>query len=162
MKDALQEFGELGLGSRLNRLSEYLMKETQLLYNTLNIDFDPYLFPIFKIIADQKNTTTSEIQEQLQYTQPAITQAIKKLLTKELIKFRVDKDDKRKKLFQLSAKGKKTHTQLVPVWEAIDKQVKWLTEGSSTSLTRHLTYMENQFKEKSLSNRILENLKEQL
>lgn len=162
MKDSLQEFGELGLGSRLNRLSEYLMKETQLIYNTLNIDFDPYLFPIFKIIVDQKKPTTSEIQEQLQYTQPAITQAIKKLLTKGLIQFQVDKADKRKKLFQLSAKGKKIHTRLVPVWEAIDKQVKWLTEGSSTSLTRHLTYMENQFKEKSLSKRILENLKEQL
>ncbi|WP_298541740.1 MarR family transcriptional regulator [uncultured Aquimarina sp.] len=162
MQDKLQEFGELGLGSRLNRLSEYLMKETQLLYTTLKIDFDPYLFPIFKIIADKKNSTTSEIQEQLQYTQPAITQALKKLLTKELIKFEVDKTDKRKKLFQLSSKGKKTHKQLVPVWEAIDKQVKWLTEGSSTSLTRHLTYMENQFKEKALSKRILENLKERL
>ncbi|WP_405208342.1 MarR family winged helix-turn-helix transcriptional regulator [Aquimarina sp. LLG6339-5] len=159
MKDSLQEFGELGLGSRLNRLSEYLMKETQIIYNRLQIDFDPYLFPIFKIIVDQKNTTTSEIQEQLQYTQPAITQAIKKLLTKGLIKFEVDKKDKRKKLFQLSPKGKKTHVQLIPVWDAIDKQVKWLTEGSSISLTRHLTYMENQFKEKSLSKRILENIK---
>ncbi|WP_108802279.1 MarR family transcriptional regulator [Aquimarina sp. Aq107] len=159
MKDSLQEFGELGLGSRLNRLSEYLMKETQIIYNRLQIDFDPYLFPIFKIIVDQKNTTTSEIQEQLQYTQPAITQAIKKLLTKGLIKFEVDKKDKRKKLFQLSSKGKKTHVQLIPVWDAIDKQVKWLTEGSSISLTRHLTYMENQFKEKPLSKRILENIK---
>ncbi|AXT57769.1 MarR family transcriptional regulator [Aquimarina sp. MMG015] len=159
MKDSLQEFGELGLGSRLNRLSEYLMKETQIIYNRLQIDFDPYLFPIFKIIVDQKNTTTSEIQEQLQYTQPAITQAIKKLLTKGLIKSEVDKTDKRKKLFQLSPKGKKTHVQLIPVWDAIDKQVKWLTEGSSISLTRHLTYMENQFKEKSLSKRILENIK---
>lgn len=54
MKDSLQEFGELGLGSRLNRLSEYLMKETQIIYNRLQIDFDPYLFPIFKIIVDQK------------------------------------------------------------------------------------------------------------
>ncbi|SEL22080.1 MarR family protein [Aquimarina amphilecti] len=159
MKDSLQELGELGLGSRFKRLSEYLMKETQIVYDTLNIEFDPYLFPIFRIIVDQETSTTSEIQEQLQYTQPAITQAIKKLLTKGLIKFRVDKTDKRKKLFKLSPKGKKIHIQLVPVWDAIDKQVKWLTEGSSTSLTRHLTYMENQFNEKALSKRILENLK---
>ncbi|MDH7445438.1 MarR family winged helix-turn-helix transcriptional regulator [Aquimarina sp. 2201CG14-23] len=159
MKYTLQQLGELGLGSRLNRLSEYLMKETQVIYNTLGIDFDPYLFPIFKIIADQNNTTTSTIQEQLQYTQPAITQAIKKLLTKGLIKFRIDKTDKRKKLFRLSQKGKETHLQLVPVWSVIDTHVKWLTEGSSNSLTRHLTHFENQLKEKALSQRILENLK---
>jgi len=135
MKNTLQELGELGLGSRFNRLSDYLMKETQTVYNIL-------------------------IQEQLQYTQPAITQALKKLVHKGLIKFKTDTIDKRKKLFRLSPKGKKTHMRLIPVWDTIDKQVKWLTEGSSTSLVRHLTHMENQFKEKSLSQRILENLKQ--
>ena len=158
MKNTLQELGELGLGSRFNRLSDYLMKETQTVYNILHIDFDPYLFPIFKIIIDQKMATTSEIQEQLQYTQPAITQALKKLVYKGLVKFKTDAIDKRKKIFRVSSKGKKMHTRLIPVWDTIDKQVKWLTEGSSTSLTRHLTHMENQFKKKSLSQRILENL----
>ncbi len=162
MKDTLQELAELGLGSRFNRLSEYLMKETQIVYDTLHIDFDPYLFPVFRIIVDQKNTTTTEIQEQLQFTQPAITHALKKIASKGFITFKIDKIDKRKKLFQLSAKGKKIHLQLLPVWDAIDKQVKWLTEGSSLSLTRHLTYMENQFREKSLSKRILEHLKQSL
>lgn len=159
MNDILQEIGELGLGSRLNRLSDYLMKETQIVYNSLHIDFDPYLFPIFRIIVDQKTTTTTEIQEQLRYTQPAITQALKKLSYKGFIKDKEDKIDKRKKLFQLSTKGKIIHQQLIPIWDVIDKQLKWLTEGNSSSLTRHLTYMENQFKEKSLSQRILENLK---
>ncbi|MBW1294725.1 MarR family winged helix-turn-helix transcriptional regulator [Aquimarina litoralis] len=159
MKDSLQEFGELGLGSRFKRLSDYLMKETQIIYDSLHIEFDPYLFPIFKIISDQNIVTTSEVQEQLHYTQPAITQALQKLSKRGLIQYKMDAVDKRKKLYQLSSKGKKTHKQLIPVWETIDKQVKWVTEGSSTSLTRHLTYMENQFKEKSLSKRILENLK---
>lgn len=161
MKDSLQEFGELGLGSRFKRLSDYLMKETQIVYDTLQIQFDPYLFPIFKIIADQNIVTTSEIQEQLHYTQPAITQGLQKLSKKSLIRYKTDAKDKRKKRYQLSSKGKETHDQLVPIWQTIDKQVKWVTEGSSTSLTRHLTYMENQFKEKALSKRILENIKQQ-
>jgi len=77
MKDALQLYGELSLGSRLKRLSEYLMRETQLVYNACNIDFDPYLFPIFKFIIDHKIATTTMIQEGLQFTQPAITQSQK-------------------------------------------------------------------------------------
>ena len=49
--DALREFREIGLGSRLNRLSELMMKETQKVYTHYGIDFDPYLFPAFKIIS---------------------------------------------------------------------------------------------------------------
>lgn len=159
MKDALLRYGELGLGSRLKRLSDLLMKETQLIYNTCNIDFDPYLFPIFKVIIDHNTTTTTEIQEVLQYTQPAITQALKKLTDKKLVTYKVDKIDKRKKLFRLSDKGEELHQQMIPIWAVIDEQVKWLTEGSATSLTRHVTYLEKQLKEKSLHQRILEQLK---
>ncbi len=158
MQDKLQEYGELGLGSRLKRLSEYLMRETQLIYNACNIDFDPYLFPVFKFIIEHEVTTTTKIQEALQFTQPAITQSLKKLTDKKLVTYKTDKTDKRKKLFTLTKKGKDLHKNILPIWIVIDEQVKWLTEGSSTGLTRHLTHLENQFKEKSLSNRILEKL----
>ena len=36
--DALKGLGALGLGSRLKRLSEHMMKETQLVYDYFNID----------------------------------------------------------------------------------------------------------------------------
>lgn len=156
MEDKLQLYGELGLGSRLKRLSDILMKEVQIVYNTLHIDFDAYLFPIFKVIIDLEVATTTDIQEAIQYTQPAITQALKKLTDKKLVTYKIDKLDKRKKIFKLSPKGKEIHQQMIPLWSVIDKQVKWLTEGSAASLTLHLTYLENQLKEKSLSQRILE------
>ncbi len=158
MQDTLQIYGELGLGSRLKRLSEYLMRETQLIYNACNIDFDPYLFPVFKFIIDHEVATTTMIQEGLQFTQPAITQSLKKLTDKKLVVNKIDKTDKRKKLFKLTRQGKELHKRMIPIWNVIDEQVKWLTEGNSTGLTRHLTHIEHQFKEKSLSNRILEKL----
>ncbi len=158
MKDKLQEYAELGLGSRLKRLSEYLMRETQLIYNACHIDFDPYLFPVFKFIVDHTTTTTTTIQEGLQFTQPAITQSLKKLTEKKLVTYKIDTSDKRKKLFTLTTKGKDLHQQMIPIWAIIDEQVKWLTEGSAIGLTHHLTHLENQFAEKSLSNRILEKL----
>ncbi len=158
MKDTLQELGELGLGSRLKRLSDFVMKEIQVVYTTLNIDFDPYLFPVFKIIIDTQVTTTSEIQEKLLYTQPAITQALKKLVDKKLIRYTLDSHDKRKKQIRLTKKGKQIHQNMIPLWMVIDQQIKWLTEGSATNLMHHLTHLEDQLREKSLSKRILENL----
>jgi flagella basal body P-ring formation protein FlgA len=84
------------------------MKETQLVYNHFNIDFDPYLFPIFKIISNKNGVINTDLQNALQYTQPAITQAINKLNSKGLIIYKVDKCDKRKKIIHLSEKGKNT------------------------------------------------------
>ncbi|WP_378181612.1 MarR family winged helix-turn-helix transcriptional regulator [Aquimarina sp. SS2-1] len=156
MQDKLQEFGELGLGSRLKRLSDFMMKEIQLVYDAAHIDFDPYLFPIFKVIIDQKQATTTDIQEALHYTQPAITQALKKLMDKKLVTYKTDPIDKRKKIFKLSKKGSSLHKQMIPLWEIMDQQVKWLTEGSTTSLIKHINHLENQLKEKSLHQRILE------
>ncbi|AXT61259.1 MarR family transcriptional regulator [Aquimarina sp. AD10] len=157
MKDQLQHYGTLGLGSRFKRLSEFMMKEIQIVYQSCNIDFDPYLFPIFKVIIDQKLVTTTDIQEQLQYTQPAITQALKKLMDKKLVGYKTDTTDKRKKHFKLTNKGKKIHQEMIPLWKVIDEQIKWLTEGSAISLLHHLTHLESQLRKKSLSERILEN-----
>lgn len=157
--DALRGYGELGLGSRLKRVSEYMMKETQLVYNHFNIDFDPYLFPIFKIIVNKKGVTNSEIQNALQFTQPAITQAINKLNDKGLIIYELDKLDKRKKNISLSDKGHHTLEKLKPIWKSIDKVIKEYTLESSSSLIEHLNILENKLNTKSFSNTIINNVK---
>ena len=156
MQDKLKVYGELGLGSRLKRLSDLMMREIQIGYDACQIDFDPYLFPVFKMIIEYDRVTTTDIQEALQYTQPAITQAIKKLTDKKLISYKIDKQDKRKKIFQLTKKGVALQLEVLPLWGVIDQQVKWLTEGAANSLTSHLNFFEDQLKVKSLSDRILE------
>lgn len=157
--DALRGLGELGLGSRLKRVSEYLMKETQIVYNHFNVDFDPYLFPIFKIINNKKGVTNSEIQQSLQFTQPAITQAVNKLSNKELIIYKKDKLDKRKKKIHLSKKGENALKTLKPIWESIDNIIKEYTLESSSSLIEHLNKLENKLNDKSFSKTIIENTK---
>ncbi|NMH88155.1 bifunctional helix-turn-helix transcriptional regulator/GNAT family N-acetyltransferase [Flavivirga algicola] len=157
--DALRGYGELGLGSRLKRVSEYMMKETQLVYNHFNVDFDPYLFPIFNIIANKKGVTNSEIQNSLQFTQPAITQAINKLNDKGLIIYTLDKSDKRKKIISLSDKGYRTLDILKPIWKTIDKVIKEYTLESSSSLIEHLNILENKLNAKSFSSTIINNIK---
>ncbi|WP_367892752.1 bifunctional helix-turn-helix transcriptional regulator/GNAT family N-acetyltransferase [Flavivirga aquimarina] len=157
--DALRGYGELGLGSRLKRVSEYMMKETQLVYNHFNVDFDPYLFPMFKIIANKNGVTNSEIQNALQFTQPAITQAINKLNDKGLIIYESDKLDKRKKIISLSDKGSNLLQRLKPIWKSIDKIIKEYTLESSSSLIEHLNSLENKLNTKSFSTTIINNIK---
>ncbi len=157
--DALRGFGVLGIGSRLKRVSEYMMKEIQLVYNHFSIDFEPYLFPIFKVIVNKKGVTNAEIQNALQFTQPAITQAINKLNDKGLIIYEIDKLDKRKKIISLSHKGNNILQKLKPIWKSIDKVIKEYTLESSSSLIEHLNILENKLNTKSLSDTIIKNIK---
>lgn len=157
--DALRGLGELGLGSRLKRVSEYIMKETQLVYNHFNVDFDPYLFPMFKIISNKSGVTNSEIQTSLQFSQPAITQALNKLNDKGLILYKTDKQDKRKKIIHLSRKGEETLVVLKPIWKSIDKVIRIYTLERSSSLIEHLNALENKLNTKSFSDTIINDIK---
>ncbi len=153
--DALQGFGELGLGSRLKRISELLMKETQIVYNHFNIDFDPYLFPIFKIISNKKEATNTEINKSIKLSQPAITQSINKLNIKGLVELKPSKVDKRKKKISLSQKGQQLLKQMIPIWKCIDEVIKEFTIESSSSLINHLNNLEEKLSHQSFSNAII-------
>lgn len=157
--DTLKGLGKLALGSRLKRVSENVMKETQIVYDYFNIDFDPYLFPIFKIIVHKDGVTNSEIQSSLKFSQPAITQAINKLNHKGLIVYKSDKIDKRKKIIYLSKKGKDLLKRLKPIWKSIDKVIKQYTLESSSSLIEHLNILENKLNAKSFSDTIIKHIK---
>ena len=159
-KDQLLQFKELAIGSRLKRLSDLLMKETSIVYNTLKVDFDPYFMPIFKLVKEQSGLTISEISTILNVTQPAVTQYVNALIKKELVISRIGKIDKRKRKIELSTKGKKVYDQLQPIWRAVEKEAKKITHvTSNNTLLDHVTYIENILKEESFSKRILENLK---
>lgn len=157
--DAFQGFGELAIGSRLKRISEFMMKETQLVYNHFNIDFDPYLFPIFKIITNKKSVTNTDIKESLNISQPAVTQAIHKLSKKGLITVTASKADKRKKNIQLSKKGEAFHIQIIPVWNGIHSIIKEFTMDSASSLIEHLNKLESKLNAQDLSQLIIDKIK---
>lgn len=157
--DALKGLGEIGLGSRLKRTSEYMMRETQLVYDEFNIDFDPYLFPTFKIIKNKDGVTNTEITNNLKTSQPATTQAINKLQKKGLIILKEDKLDKRKKIVFVSDKGKQLIKSVTPIWNSIEYIIKEYTNIKSESLTELINELETKFKEKPFSKAIIEHIK---
>lgn len=154
--DALQGIGEIGIGSRLKRLSEYMMKDTQVVYDTLGFDFDPYLFPTFKIILHKKEVTNTEINKSLKTSQPATTQAINKLEKKGLVVLKGHPNDKRKKVISLSKKGHDLVKEIQPLWKSIEYTIKEYTRITSDSLIEHINSLEKKFIEKSFSEAIME------
>lgn len=147
---------EIGLGSRLKRVSESMMREIQEVYVHYNIDFDPYLFPVFSLVANNKEITTTDITETLNVSQPAITQMVNKLVQKELIEVYKDKKDKRKKMIALSVTGQTLHRELLPLWKSMEECVKELTQYKSESLIEHLDQLEGLLNKQKLNKMIIE------
>jgi len=133
-----------------------MMKEIQLVYDHYNIDFDPYLFPIINIINHNRGITNSEINTKLNLTQPAITQAINKLIKKEFVQIKNDKIDKRKKVITLSVKGNTMVDKMKPLWKSMDKVMKDHTQYASESLIDHINKLEDKLAERPLSETIME------
>jgi len=156
--DILHTLGEVGLGSRLNRLSDLLMKEIQGIYKSQNVDFDPYLFPAFHAIANLELSTNTELCEALFTSQPAVTQTINKLLSKGLIAQQIDPVDKRKKVIRLSKKGEQLHQDLQPLWNIFDASVKEFTILPADSLLQHLTLFETSIKNGDFKQSIMEKI----
>jgi DNA-binding MarR family transcriptional regulator/N-acetylglutamate synthase-like GNAT family acetyltransferase len=157
--DILYTLGEIGLGSRLKRVGDLLMKITQQIYTHQNKDFVPYLFPAFNTIAKLEKTTNTEIRELLHITQPAVTQNINKLLQKELIELQIDDVDKRKKWITLSPKGATLFKKMQPLWNILDQAVKKYTVFSAGSLIEHLNHFEEQLKNGNYMKTILEQIR---
>ncbi len=136
-----------------------MMKETQIVYDTFNIDFDPYLFPTLQIIKHKEEVTNTEINQRLKTSQPATTQAINKLEKKGLIVLKKHPDDKRKKLIYLSEKGIHFIHTVTPLWKSIEFIIKKYTRITSDSLIEHINILEEKFNKQSFSNAIIEHFK---
>lgn len=160
--DKLMETRELGLGSRLKRLSDTFMRDIKSVYKSLYIDFDPYHFPIFKTIHDEVSISTGDLSNLLQISQPAVTQFVNTLKKKELISIVPDKTDGRKKLISLSKKGKQLIERLQPIWKIMQEEVTAFIDREPTTFMDHIQLTERRQHEKSLYRRIMMRIQEQV
>ena len=160
--DKFIELRELGFGSRMKRLSDVLMRDVKKVYKSLYIDFDPYLFPIFKTIGSEENICTGELTELLQISQPAVTQFINTLRKKELILIHTDKSDRRKKIISLSEKGIQLTERLNPIWKIMHEELTLFIDRQPTSFMNHIQLTERRQQEKSLYHRIMERIREKV
>jgi ribosomal protein S18 acetylase RimI-like enzyme len=159
--DTIETLGEIGLGSRMKQLSEFLMKEAQTIYNEQNIDFDPYLFPVFYQVSSHDEITNTTLCEVLLISQPAVTQTINKLLQKDLVILKNDALDKRKKQISLSQKGRILLIQLKPLWKMIDETIKEYSTIEVNSIIQHINYFEDNLHSGKIGNAIREKIQNQ-
>jgi len=155
-RSILNELGELALGSRLKRLSDYIMKEGKELYTLHQIDFEPKWFPVFYSIATQHSTNVMKIADSLNITHAAVSQTVKELVKNHMVDTVDHETDGRKKTLQLSKKGKQIQSNMEPLWHDIATALNNLLRSKQNHLLMAIQEVEDGFSDSSFIDRIKE------
>ncbi|MET1056899.1 MAG: MarR family winged helix-turn-helix transcriptional regulator [Pedobacter sp.] len=153
--NVIDESGILAISTRLQRLSEQIRKDGFLVYKEHGINFEPKWFPVIYTLHLKPILSVVELATEIGYSHPSTITLLKELEKEKLIRSRKDKHDERKRLLQLSDKGKRLVEQMQPVWGVIIAAVTELTD-TQNNLLKAIVEVEQQLQQKSFFERAKE------
>jgi DNA-binding MarR family transcriptional regulator len=115
----IDESGILAIATRMQRLAERMRKDGAQIYQAHGIDFEPKWFPVIYTLYHKKQLSVVELSAEIGYSHPSTIGLLKELEKLKVIQSTKDKTDERKRLVQLTAKGKSLTAQMEPVWQVM-------------------------------------------
>ena len=149
--------GLLAISTRLQRLSERLRKDGALIYKVYGIDFEPKWFPVIYTLHYKPLLSVVEIASEIGYTHPSTISLLKELEKQKLIRSRRDKVDERKRLLQLTEKGRALVEQMQPVWQVMTTVITEFTD-TRNNLMKAIIEVEEQLDRQSFLQRAKEKI----
>jgi N-acetylglutamate synthase-like GNAT family acetyltransferase/DNA-binding MarR family transcriptional regulator len=117
--DLLSRLGELGLASRMRRVSDDLFRDVSRIYHELDIDFEARWFPLLFALREDAPQGVTELARSLNLTHPAVNQMAAEMQAKGLLLSARDPGDSRRRLLRLSVRGQQIASRLDPIWREI-------------------------------------------
>ena len=151
--DELKQLAEIGLGSRLKRLSDRFMQETSKIYQSHKLGFEPAWFSVTSFLRKNGRASIQDISDALNVSHPAVVQVVNQMTAKELIETGKDSRDKRKRMVKLTESGEKLFDSLKPVLNDIEDSVKEIINSTGYDLLHVIDKIESALEEKSLFER---------
>jgi MarR family transcriptional repressor of mepA len=111
--------GALALSTRLQRLAEQLRKDGAIFYKSYSVEFEPKWFPVILTLSHRPLLSVIELAVEIGYTHPSTISLLKELEKEKLIRSKKDKNDERKRLLELTKKGKQLVDTMQPIWQVM-------------------------------------------
>lgn len=152
MGNVIDESGLLAISTRLQRLSDQLRKDGQLIYKSYGVDFEPKWFPVIYTLHYKSPISVMDISAEIGYTHPSTISLLKELEKNKLIESKRDKKDDRKRLIQLTTKGKELVDRIEPIWHVMVAALEALT-ATTNNIMKAIDEVENNMKQQGFYNR---------
>lgn len=150
----IDDLGILAIATRMQRLAERMRKDGLLIYKAHGIDFEPKWFPVVYTLHLKSAMSVVELANEIGYSHPSTITLLKELEKLKLIKSGKDKADERKRLVQLTEKGKELIEKMKPVWQIMIDATTQLTD-TQNNIMKAMEEVEQQLEMQSFYQRAL-------
>lgn len=151
----IDDSGILAISTRLQRLSEQLRKDGAAVYKLHHIDFEPKWFPVIYTLHQKNTLGIVELAAEIGYSHPSTISLLKELEKIKLIRSKKDKNDERKRLVQLTAKGEELIIRMQPVWQLMIDVLTEITE-TENNLLKAINEVEENIRKQSFLQRAIQ------
>ena len=156
--DVLAELGELALASRLKRLSELLLRDASALYADLGVDFQGHWFGLFHHLQQHHSMAVTELSQALGMTHPAVNKIAGQLAQRGLVESRSDPRDERRRLLNLTPRGRRLGKELAPAWSAFREAAREVLDEAGVDLVDDIDRFEAACAARSVVDRVRQRL----
>lgn len=154
--DFFDKTGKMAIGSRLRMLTDRITADASEIYQLYGVDIKPKWFPVLYALSEGDAKTITAIAKEIGQTHPSVSNIVKEMMAKKLIKTVSDKTDKRRTTITLSAHGRETCGKLAEACEDVTVAVEDVSRTTRNDLWCAIGEWEEQLSQKSLLERVRE------
>lgn len=156
--DFYQSLGFLILGSRMRRLSDYMLSEINKVYQEEGLEFEARWFPLFYVLDQEEEVSIRDLSTRMQISHSAVSQLVSHLKKRGLMSSHTASDDGRKQLIKLTREGERLLIKIKPIWSSMIRAIEEITfeDRDMAVLLKGLTAAEEGFTRTGLSQRMQE------
>ena len=158
--DFFNQTGKLAIGSRLRMLTDKITVDAAAIYKMFGVDLKPKWFPVFFVLSRGEAKTITSIAKEIGHSHPSVSNIIKEMVAKGLVKETKDKSDGRRNMVMLSAKGKRMSDSFSEQCIDVTAAIEQITQQTRNDLWEAIEEWENLLLDKSLLERVKEAKKE--
>jgi DNA-binding MarR family transcriptional regulator len=154
IEDVVKELGYLTLGTRLKRLGERLQAQTQVLFESADVDLPSSHFPVLAALQRLGAMNVGELTEAVGISQPGVTRLLDKLEAEGLVRSTQSADDRRVRTIALTKSGRQLISRSKrTAWPMIEAAVADACAGPAQELLAVLAALEEALAAAPLSTR---------
>lgn len=150
----------MAIGSRLRMLTDRITADASRIYRLYGVDIKPKWFPVFFVLSDGGAKTITGIAREIGHTHPSVSNIVKEMAAKGLIREITDRSDRRRNVVVLSGRGKEMAGILSLQCADVATAIEDMSNAARNDLWGAVEEWEELLSEKSLFQRVKEAKKE--
>lgn len=149
-----EKTGKMAIGSRLRMLTDRITTDAEHIYRLYGIDLKPKWFPVFFVLSEGAAKTITGIAREIGHSHPSVSNIVKEMAAKGIVRESPDATDRRRNRIELSAEGKRMAERLNRQCADVAAAIDGICKETRHDLWRAIEEWEDLLAEKSLLQRV--------